>query len=132
MEITQHSEVAIAFLLVDETAKNGVAGAAPAVSVSMAGQPFVLLNDVEITETGGGWYMFVLPADYTATIGPLIIVASAEQSPHEWRDIHYVTASQLDAGLTREEIMEIVAEEMAAWSARLLVPIEFIRIGAAG
>lgn len=132
MQIPQNSEPRITFLLVDETGKNGVEDATPAVSVSDAGQSFVLLDAVEITEIGGGWYSFELPSDYTGIPGPLIVRASAAQSPHEWRDIHYVIEPIIGDGLTRADIEEIVAEEMAAWSARLLVPIEFIRIGAAG
>ena len=129
--LTQNSENRIVFLLVAAVDQSPLAEAEQlTLALSAAGEPFAT-PDVEIDEIGAGWYSFDLPADYTLEIGPLIVRATAKGSM-EWRDIYYIEPPTIGGGLTRADIEEIVAEEMAAWSARLLVPIEFIRIGAAG
>ncbi|MCB0045582.1 MAG: carbohydrate binding domain-containing protein [Caldilineaceae bacterium] len=91
MEITQNSDVTLAFLLVEE--RNGtdpISIESPNVTLSMGGAGFKESTN-KAQEIGEGWYKITLTKAETSTLGPLIVRASGTGSM-EWRDIHYVVA----------------------------------------
>jgi len=117
MVIQQNSTPDVVFLLVRE--RDGITGIEGAQGITCTalwpGQdafaPIVLTS---LRTFGGGWYSITLPAEATAKLGQVVVVAKSNDS-YEWRDIHQVVAPVTTAGgCSCNEVAAVVGEALAA------------------
>ena len=132
----QGEGVRVAFLLVGEDLATGVeraSGLETLISVNggafrpTAGEP---------EEVGAGWYVVDLTAEETATPGPLIFRALADEAAVEWRNLYEVEAAPVVDGealaaAVAEAVAEAVADAVGDWALELRWPARLIRIGTA-
>lgn len=121
MQIGQHTEQLIAFLLVREDGVTPAPKAAPVVRISRAGGAFGPASQ-PVAEIGAGWYAIQLTTEETGEIGPLIITADGNATM-EWREIHYIKATRPPVEELAEQVLaQLRTDEIAEQAAALIDP----------